>query len=72
MSNIMNRLISTLRSLIGFSEVEQDIGEIRKGMEEIRKGMEDQELRTAARQALLLNQQQHLEIIISELARTRQ
>ena len=65
MSNFMNRLISTLRSFMRFSEVERDIGELRKGME-------DQELRSAARQALLVNQQQHLEIMLSEFAKARQ
>ena len=72
MSNFMNRLISTLRSFMRFSEVERDIGELRKGMEELRKGMEDQELRSAARQALLVNQQQHLEIMLIEFAKARQ
>ena len=85
MRMIKKRIISILRTLKNLPNIEQDIVnsrkdmveirkdmvEIRKVMVEIRKDMEEQELRTAGSQALLFNQQQHLEIMIKELIKSR-
>ena len=74
MIKMMKRWMSALCDFLPLSPIERDIAEIRKAMEdqgnEIRKAMEDQVLRIAANQALLTNQQQYLEIMIKELAKS--
>lgn len=60
MSTMQNRLMQNLRQILHLTTVEQDVASIKKDIE-------DQELRTGAGQALLANQQQQLEVAITEL-----
>ena len=78
MRKIKNRIILILRTLKNLPEIEQNIMQIRKDMVNIRKDMvnirkdmKEQDLRSTGSQALLFNQQQHLETMIEELIKLR-
>ena len=81
MNVVWNRFILALRKGLYLFAIEQDVAEIKldvvktkqdilkiiEAVSEIKKAMEDQDLRTSAVHAMLMNQQhQHLDITLSE------
>jgi septation ring formation regulator EzrA len=74
MSKVWNRLMLALRKGLYLFAIEQDVAGIKQDIQkitqtitEIKKAFEDQDLRTSALHAMLINQQhQHLDITSSE------